>query len=335
MADKPLRYCMFVVDERPFCVWDWDLQARTLSFLDGIDPNYFIYLADVYTGSSDGEQQQYAALAIRTMYAQALETLFAFLGAALQAPLCVPAWLAKYQNAALDSLIGKIGHWKPVYSSLGYRALLWEEVSALIHTNLIFEDKAKEQTIKREFAGLWARLAGDFLSDKAGREYNSIKHGFRVRPGGFSLALGIEEQPGIPAPPKKMRLIGKSNFGSNFLIPETIGTKTTDKHHFRLKRYSLNWNPQDMLYGLRLIAMSLSNIIAYLKVTNGVDLEAVQFQWPIDAAIYQEPWARQRKMGVSGLGWFETDIPEDLIEKFTGDKIRSVYKDRKSTETDE
>jgi hypothetical protein len=170
MDERPLQYCKFMVDEKPYCLWDWDLKERTISFLNGIDPDYFVYIAQTHTDALEGEQKQLAALAIRAAYAQALETLFAFLGAALQAPYCVPAWLVKYSNSDLDKLIGKIHQWRPIYSSFGYKVVSWEEISQLVHMHFVLEDKEKEQSIKQEFGSLWARLASDFTNDKANRE---------------------------------------------------------------------------------------------------------------------------------------------------------------------
>jgi hypothetical protein len=326
MSEPELQHCMFVVDDKPYCLWDWELQERMLSFLDGIDPQYFTYLAEVHNEALEGEQKQYAALAIRTAYAQALETLFAFLGAALQAPYCVPAWLAKYSNQDLDKLIGKIQRSQPIYSIIGYQSISWRKISDMIHVNLVFEDKEKEQTIKQGFGDLWQHCAADFLSDLSDTEYNSIKHGFRVRSGGFYAALGLEEQPGVPALPENMRLFGRSDFGSSFLTPQSISNSKDDKHHIRLKRQRLNWNPEDMLYGLHLITMSLNNIISCLKVLNGIGAETVQFQSPQDAETFKEPWKRHQSMGFTGLSGPEYPIEEDGINKFPKSEILAAYK---------
>ena len=47
-------------------------------------------------------------------------------------------------------------------------------------------------------------------------EYNSIKHGLRVNPGGSYIAVGAEQTPGVPAPPEAMRSMGGSPYGSTF-----------------------------------------------------------------------------------------------------------------------
>ena len=330
MEKRPLQFCKFVVNEKPFCVWDWDLQDRTISFLDGVDPEYFTYLAKAHEEHLETDEKQFAALAIRASYAQALETLFSFLGAALQAPYCVPAWLVKYQNQELYSLIEKISSYKPIYSSLGYRILTWEDINILLHANLVLEDKEKESAIKEEFAKVLGRFASDFLNKTMKSEYNSIKHGFRVKPGGFYFALGLEEQPGIPAPPEKMHVMGQSKFGSNFVIPENISEDKEIKHHFRLKKYSLNWDPEDMVYGLYIISIFLHNIIAYIKIKNGIEPEQVQFYWHSNEDLYDEPWKRQRTIGINAIGGFEYSISEEYIEKYTKEDILSVYRKPKS-----
>ena len=324
MSGMPIQYCMFAVDETAYCLWDRDLQDRTISFLEDVDPEYFVYLANAHTKAEEGEEQ-HSALAIRTAYAQALETLFAFLGATLQAPLCVPARLSKYQNKDLDKLIDKIRMRRPIYSSLGYKSLSWQAISEEIHTSLVLEDKEKERMIKHQFGRLWSQFASDFLDEDSGREYNSIKHGFRVKPGGYFSALGLEEQPGIPAPPEKMRTIGRSDFGSSFLVQENICENKNQKHHFQLKSRRINWSPQDMLYGLHFIALSLTNIIAYLKIQNGTGAEEVQFQWSGNEEEYHEPWKRRKTFGMM-IYLVDPPIKEDDIEKFTKEQILSVYK---------
>jgi hypothetical protein len=84
-------------------------------------------------------------------------------------------------------------------------------------------------------------------------------------------------------------LFSKSDFGSSFLIPQNIVNAKDNKHHFRLKRQRMNWNPEDMLYGLHLIAMSLNNIISCLKVLNGTNPENIQFQSPQEKETFKEP----------------------------------------------
>jgi hypothetical protein len=53
-----------------------------------------------------------------------------------------------------------------------------------METDIEFKTK-----IEISFSSLWKHFAEDFLRDGFSEEYNSIKHGFRLRIGGFSLAM--------------------------------------------------------------------------------------------------------------------------------------------------
>jgi hypothetical protein len=146
-----------------------------------------------------------------------------------------------------------------------------------------------------------------------------------VRHGGFGFALGLENEPGVPPPAESMRLLGKSDFGSSFLIAENISEARTAKHHHRLMRHSLNWNPEDMSYGLHLIAISIHNIVSYLKIRNGISAEQVQFLWPTDEDLYHEPWKRSRSIGINRISWPEYQITEDQIEPYSKEDILSIF----------
>ncbi len=89
-----MQYSKFVVDELPFCVWEWDLRDRNLEFINDFDPAYFKYLANVHRQSFETEEhKQHAGLSLRTSYVHGLETFFAILFATIQAPDCVIGWL--------------------------------------------------------------------------------------------------------------------------------------------------------------------------------------------------------------------------------------------------
>ena len=42
-----VQYRHFMVGEKPYCMWDFDIQKQALSFLDDINPNYFLHLAKI------------------------------------------------------------------------------------------------------------------------------------------------------------------------------------------------------------------------------------------------------------------------------------------------
>jgi hypothetical protein len=254
MNDVKLEHRVFVVDESPYCLWGWgDLRALNLAFLEGIEPTYFQYLAEVHTRDTTREEEQKAAIALRTAYSQGLETLFALLGATVQAPGCAIGWVTKYTNRDLDNLVRKIHERKPILSIFRASALSWDTIAETIHSQLALEDKEKEAKIKAGYGRLWMRHAHDFIDRTNSQEYNSIKHGFRVKPGGFWMSIGAEEKPGVRAPKEKMTLLGKSDYGSSFWIPEALATNKKLRHHFRLNRQFKNWNPVDLAFGLHLL----------------------------------------------------------------------------------
>ncbi len=218
------------------------------------------------------------------VYSHALESFLAFLFAALQAPDCVIGWIHRYELAHLKSLVQKINAHERILSKIRAPVRSWRDISNTIMT-FILKDKAKEKRIKAGFAEAWRRFADDFVHEPFVKEYNSIKHGLRVRGGGFILAIGVEERRGVPAPPDSMVSLGGSQFGSTFYMVEKF-----DKYNFRLRRYSRNWQLEHFYFGTHLLAMSLQDVIAFLLVANGENPDVVDFVWPIDFNLFKAPW---------------------------------------------
>lgn len=316
-----MQYSKFAVDEKAFCMWEWDLHERNLAFINNIDPAYFEYVANTHRDAMKiDEQRQHAALSLRTAYSHGLETFFALLFATIQAPDCVIGWLHKYDIGDLRSLIEKVNKWQPIHSKLKIKPITWDVISNTVHESLSLEDKAKEEQIKVRYAREWGRLAADLSDVKMGLEYNSIKHGFRVKSGGFRLAVGLAGESG--AAPEKMHLLGDSEFGSSFFIPEKIDT--ANKLNFRAKRHSINWKPEKLFYDLFFISASIKNVIAYLNVLNGVDAANVQFCWLNEETYAYLRESRKPTPGMTSTG-FDHIITEEDIASFSKDQILSVY----------
>jgi hypothetical protein len=308
----------FAIDETPYCVWDWDIRQVNLDYLDSIDPRYFAHMATIHGPSLEGEERQYAAAALRMAYTHGLESLFALICAAIQAPDCVVGWLLKYKNIELESVVKKISGWESVYSKLKLNPITWEK---LAETFLPFTagDAERDSRVKQAFGRLWGQFAHDFIDENNRLEYNSIKHGIRARMGGFYLAMGLEDQPGVPAPPERMETVAQSDFGSSFFVAE----KLQDGRNLRIRRQSLNWNPENFLPALDLISTSITNVIAFLKLINGVPPAEVEWLCPDDEAYFEEPWARSRG-GVYSLGMNST-IEASFITPLSKEEILSVY----------
>jgi hypothetical protein len=286
--------------------------------------NIFLSIKRSLLGINNEYDPQHAALAIRTIYSQALETLFALLLAAVQAPLCPHAWILKYRTSELRSLVENIDNRNQILWKLKEETYSWDVVSNYIHMSLILEqDKDKEEIVKKGFSKFWSRLASEFIKNDFTKEYNSIKHGLRIRSGGFFLAIGKENEPGKTAPPENMRMVGKGEYGSTFNVSKRI-----DKlhHHFQIKKTSRNWSPTDIAWSLHLISMSILNIINALKILNGDEATKVKFHWPSDLNVFAEPWKRSRKLGITSMSDFGVNIHPDLIEKYDREEIISRYK---------
>jgi hypothetical protein len=306
----------FTVDETPYCVWDWDPRQLNIDYLQSIDPSYFERLAKFYGQHLEGEERQHAAIALRMAYSQGLESLFALICASVQAPDCVVGWLLRYKVVELESMVKKISNWRRVNSKLKLDRITWETL-AIAFTPFNTGDAEKDTRIKELFARLWSRFAHDFLDEKKRGEYNSIKHGLRIYMGGFSLAMGLEDTLGVMAPPERMQTVAHSDFGSSYYVAEQL-----HKHNLRIRRQSVNWNPENFFHALSLISTSMTNILGWLKAINGVPTSEIEFLCPDDESYFEEPWKRGNSFTLS----MNSTIDPSFVTPLTKDEILSVYK---------
>lgn len=317
MPGSGIYYVPFVVDNTPYCIWDWDIKRHNLEFINSIDPRYFEHVASINGDLLNGEDRQYAAIALRTAYYHSLETLFALICATVQAPDCVVGWLLKYQNRELTSVTKKIHKYQPVLSRLQLKPVCWETVAIEINS-FDSNDSGKDEQMRKAFGELWRRFAHDFLNEKTASEYNSIKHGLRVSMGGFTLAIGHETVPGVPAPPEAMRSMGGSPFGTSFYVPVQLHNRT----NFRVRRNSLNWRPENFVHALSLVSISISNVTSYLKLRNGVEPSQAEFIVPSDEDYFSKPWELRTGIISSDIN---STIEEDYIEPLSNQEILATY----------
>jgi hypothetical protein len=326
-----IQYRFLIVNERPICIWDTDIAARSIDFLKSIDPTYFEYCADTHLGNiSEDEPEdkvsQNASIALRAGYSQALETLFALLFSLIQAPYCPYAWIYEYKNQELYELVNKIREYKPILSPWDKSTFTWQSLADFVFSWFVIEDKEKEKKVKEGFSQLWSMFASQFSDEIFEKEYNSIKHGFRAHAGGFWFAMGKENKQGFPAPLESMRLMGSSKFGTHFLISEKIGNSG---QNIQVKSVHRNWNPEDLAWGLHLAAMSISNVQAALQIINGTPADKTQFHYPTDIETFGEPWKRSVQIGVTSLIGFQIEIHPEFIEPFTKKEILEKFKEGK------
>lgn len=317
-----MQYSIFAVDETPYCVWEEDLQERNLRFVERIDHGYFEYLATTHAVNLEGQDQQRAAIALRTGYHHALETFFTLLCASIQAPGCVVGWVQKCQAGQLRSLVRKIQKGRHhLYNRIGLPYVGWQVLSDTI--NLFhYENESRTKESKELFAGLWARFASDFLDDYHIKEYNSIKHGFRARAGGFTLAAGVEHEYGVAPPEEEMQVVGGSTFGTSFYAAHPIeGAPQLGRDpHFRVRSYAVNWRPEALIPALQLAAISIQNIISRIRIWHGIDARTVPFLRPEDSAYFDEPW--RYSVGVTSMN-MDTIITEANIRRLSVDELRA------------
>jgi hypothetical protein len=112
-------------------------------------------------------------------------------------------------------------------------------------------------------------FAHDFLDEGFLREYNSIKHGLRIRSGGFKMYVGLVEEHGVRPPQDKMMELTNSDFGSSYLNSEKIQGWS---YHLSFRAELHNWNLESLMWGLQMATISITNVQSALKVPRRMDL---------------------------------------------------------------
>jgi hypothetical protein len=251
-----------VIDTTALVFWDRDHARTQRTFLDRIDPSYFRYLARLHESQLDGDDRLNAGVALRITYSHALESLFALIGAAVQAPRTPAGWILKYQYRELRNLVTKISNGQDYDNRLNLERARWPAVARALAP---WNTPDAELDEHREATGhLWKALAQKLLDGDFDNEYMSLKHGFRVGSGQWYFRIGAEDVPGVPAPPERMRTLAASDFGSSFYRARKL-----KPHHWSLEEPRVNWNPRVFATTLPLIADNMENVLTFLKVING------------------------------------------------------------------
>ena len=308
----------FTVDQKACAFSDWELRKKNIEFLEGIDPGYFSYIASTNLEKLTGEDRHYAALSLRISYYQGLETLFALIAATIQAPDCPLGWMLAYENNELKNVVQKISSESDIFTRLRLEYFSWENVSDLIHSYVNAENNEKK-TVSEKFGFAWRSMAAYFLDKNHEAEYNSAKHGLRVKSGGFSVSIGKSDSWGVSAPPEKMECIGGSDHGTSFFFKTKISED--NRINFRPKRISLNWHPQNLLHGMELIAASINNVVSFLKLINGVEPAKCSFM-RLDDDGFEKPW--ELNVGVTCFS-VDTILNPSHVKLFSKKEIIDSY----------
>lgn len=306
----------FMIGDRPH-VFVRDPAANE-RFLRAIDADFWAYQARVHSAqlaSDDEADRQKAAAALRLAYGHGLETLFALVGGLLQCPQYPLAWLMRYTNADLRSVVGAIHRSQAFPNALAERPS-WRTVAEAVLA--IAPDAIRDELVVR-YSALWQRFAADFLDARFEPEYNSLKHGMRPSVGGFSVAAGLEQSPGEA--PAEMTPVGGSNYGSTFWL----GARRLDgsRYTFELSsNVTVGWAPQKFVAALPLIGMSIRNVASRALVLARQGQDAVNLSWPSEMNQFDAPW--QHAPSISSMAFeHRTELPG--WKEPDGDAILRAY----------
>jgi hypothetical protein len=272
--DRPQKWEgeIFCVNKKPWLVVDPDLETRNLEFLNGIDAEYFKYCLEAH-GQAEDAKFQHAAIAMQATLHHALETLFSLIGVLVQAPYCGYAWIAKCQTSHLIDLIQGISEEdKSIFTRLPDLEVSWSGIASTIGELCSLELHAKNP---RRFAAshgeCLSRLAKEMTDENNRCEYNSIKHGFRVRAGGFKAWMSMDQNAAY-SPFDELEgcsMITESDFGVSYfkLVPLSTASK---ERGLKPLRVIANWNPTRTMLLIQLAYAFIVNTTNALKRLNGV-----------------------------------------------------------------
>jgi hypothetical protein len=246
-------------------------------------------------------------VALRTNYGHALETFFGLLAASVQAPHCPLGWILQYAPGDVPKVIRKIHQDEHVLARVPLPPTnRWAALSATINS-FKHDDPGEDARIKRLFADTWALLAHDYVDEIGGDEFNSIKHGLRVKPGGFSLQIGAS--PDESAAPL---IDSRSEFGTRFFHRESLG----DAINFYAKDAARNWSPKALAVRTELLCVSINNIVSFLRLQLGASAHSVRFHWPvpIDQPALELAW-KQDFIVQSMVGGIPIELAPSALQK--------------------
>lgn len=280
-----MQQAIFAVGDEPYLLWEDDVSERARDFLSGLDPEYFSYVLKVHAASDDEER---AAVGIRLALHHATETMFSLLGALVQAPDCPYAWLARCSNTELRDVIRRIAESdRTLLCKFKLSGMGWGPIASLIFANFEPGTDRQQRAIKG-FATLWARLAGELLTEAVINEYNATKHGFRTRPGGFKIEIGPAPSSSVPIEKVPMTVLGESKFGAMFYKVDKFESKGT--RQLRSRRIAMNWSPQRDAQLLHFAYLSIHNTLTFLKTVHRFPSEECKYLWPDDETDFAGPW---------------------------------------------
>jgi hypothetical protein len=144
--------CDVMVGDRPYCIWDDELKENNLRFLDGIDASFYRRAVEQQADALEGDQRLLAAMYIRLLYSQALETFLSFVAAAIQSPFCPLAYVSLYTAGDLRTVVEKLHYGSRIPTPLQLKPGWVAATEEVLCFKL--EDREKEARIKSAFASM-------------------------------------------------------------------------------------------------------------------------------------------------------------------------------------
>jgi hypothetical protein len=277
---------IFFVNDQPYCLWDQDIEGRCRDFLGGLDPEYFNY---AFSAHLETEDEKRASVALRLALHHGLETFFSLVGAFVQARDCPFAWLSKCSTRDLRAVVERISKGDAeLFTKLKMPSFGWPGVAHCTYFYYMPGTERQTQVVDG-FGKLWQRLAGEFLSDSHIAEYNSLKHGFRVRSGGFGVSIAASEDADKGKPEGPLIELGRSETGSSFYIVEPVSDRRGERS-LVVSHQSVNWSIERLVLLNQLTYMSISNIVNALRIYSGTAPSACAFLVPEDHDAFAAPW---------------------------------------------
>jgi hypothetical protein len=284
---------LFAIDDEPYLLWDEDVRARALEFLDSIDSDYFDFLATLGEAHmGDAQQGKRAAAACRIGFFQGAETLFLLIAALLQAPHSPQAFVGQCKTDQLRRIIRKITTCDTIeLIAPRLKVLSWPTVARLVHARAS-SDEGQVAKLAEGFGAFWQRLAEECTDSSHVAEYNGLKHGFRVGYGGIRLDLGpaLTDIDSIPADAEWTSL-GGSDTGSSFYKVHNAGGDARSNRSRMCSRVFVNWSLHTMVIALQLISCSINNVLSALRLVNGATAGSQPFKYPTDLSAFERTWA--------------------------------------------
>jgi hypothetical protein len=257
--------CIIFVGEKPFRVWRSESPFRDGDPLLGMRPDLHVAACEPLKNilAVDPKNDQ-ATLGLRLHYGLAQEAFFALLFAALQAPEVPTTWLLLYTTPDLLGLIERFARGKDLPSVLRCPDPgSWESLAETLVPKCVLDDSTNRRRIRR-LGCFWAEWAAEQSNGETRAEFNSLKHGLRLRSASPFLSIAGHQIEG-------------DEHGSWFARAACSGPDVV------LRLCGRCWSSPTLLARMHLMALSSRNVLAMLRLLHRAgDTSKLEIEIPED-----------------------------------------------------